>query len=942
MNGTLLVVAFVNFALALFVYTRNRKKVINVAFAFFATSISLWIISNALFQIVSTASLAFFWAIFSYDAAILIASSLFYFSSIFPYVTASAKKSFINTRVISVGISLIWTIILVFYPKVILIDVHIVNERSLVTSNGLLFFALTVVILFTLSIINLFKKYKASFGIYKNQIKYLLLGLIISITFGSYFNLVMPLLGNYQFVVLGPNAAIILNVALAYSIIRHRLLDIRLVITRSLLYGLLVSLVALSFTFITFLSAQFFADTPSSKYIIAFGVALLIVFGLDPLKRLLSKITDRFFFQAKIDYQSLLKDLTESLSIELNLDTILALLKKRLTADLKIKQSAVLILSKEQGHELYKAHLTRDEHGNLLEVDRSSELVSFLREHQHASLLESLDRKIEDTPENKREPLLQSRQAFERLGAALIAPIFAKSQMNAILVLGPKLSGDTFSNDDLQLLEVLGPQIGSAIQKANLYEEVRKFSEGLKVQVDEATDELRSKNVSLVTLQHITKEITRTLDFNQVVQQIADSVSTELGYLGAILVFLDDDGYTVRARAITQTPLTQKALKVLPIKFSDYSSDLRDPKSTSLGHQALRSGEIMMTGNFSQVVSPPLPKLLAVTIQKLVGIKTMVIIPINSEGRTIGVIEIGVQRLQDEITKQELETMQSVADQLGVVSRNLKLFDQIRRANEQLEQANKHLQQLDQAKSEFVSIASHQLRTPMTGIMGYLSMMTSGDFGKIAPEHKKILFDLLSESQRMIRLINQFLNVSKIEAGKFTYAQNPVQLETLIEREVKEVAKAAKDKGLKLVMKIPKKKLPIVTADGDKLEDVILNLVDNAIKYTAQGTIAVGVEQLGDQVHFYVKDSGIGIKKEDAGELFNKFVRGTGIAQIHPDGSGLGLFIAKSIIDAHGGRIWAESNGEGKGSTFQFTIPITPAHPVALTTSPAETKPKPI
>lgn len=242
--------------------------------------------------------------------------------------------------------------------------------------------------------------------------------------------------------------------------------------------------------------------------------------------------------------------------------------------------------------------------------------------------------------------------------------------------------------------------------------------------------------------------------------------------------------------------------------------------------------------------------------------------------------------------------------------------------NNKLGLANEHLKELDQAKSEFVSIASHQLRTPMTGIMGYLSMMTQGDFGKIKPEHQKILVDLLAESQRMIRLINQFLNVSKIEAGRFSYNKAPVQLEELIEREIKETQKAAVDKGLKIIPKLPSRPLPKAVADADKLQDVILNLIDNAIKYTDKGTLTVGAEQLGDQLHFFVKDTGIGIKHEDTPELFNKFVRGSGIAQIHPDGSGLGLFIAKSIIDAHGGRIWADSEGEGQGSTFQFTIPI--------------------
>ena len=510
------------------------------------------------------------------------------------------------------------------------------------------------------------------------------------------------------------------------------------------------------------------------------------------------------------------------------------------------------------------------------------------------------------------------------MGVALATPIYAQGHLIAILTLGPKLSGDSFSNDDIQLIEVLGPQIGSAIQKANLFEEVRSFSESLKAKVESATVQLRERNVSLETLQQITKEITRTLDFNKVVQQIADSVSKDLGYLGAIVVLLDDDGHTVRPRAVTTTMLTNKAIKLLPKPLAEYPSDMNDPKYQNLEAEVMRTGQIQTTNHISDIICPPMPRVFADTLQKILGIKSIVVVPVISEGKTIGTIEIGTKKNQGDISAQEIATMQSMADELGVVYRNLKLFDRLRQTNAQLEVANKHLQELDRAKSEFVSIASHQLRTPMTGIKGYLSMMTQGDFGKMKPEHTELLKKLLGESERMIRLINQFLNVSKIEAGKFTYQKDTVQLETLIKREVEEVTKIAKDKGLKLVFDLPAKPLPVIIADADKLQDVILNLVDNAIKYTAKGNVTIGAEPVDGHIHFWVKDTGIGIKPTDATELFSKFVRGTGIAQIHPDGSGLGLFIAKSIIDAHGGRIWAESAGEGKGSTFQFVLPLNP------------------
>lgn len=312
------------------------------------------------------------------------------------------------------------------------------------------------------------------------------------------------------------------------------------------------------------------------------------------------------------------------------------------------------------------------------------------------------------------------------------------------------------------------------------------------------------------------------------------------------------------------------------------------------------------------------------------NIKATLLYPLVTQHRVIGILILFLNRRFENLNEYEKESIKSITDIISEALDKALLYEKLNTANNQLESANSHLKELDRAKSEFVSIASHQLRTPMTGIMGYLSMMTQGDFGKIAPEHMKILVELLAESQRMIRLINQFLNVSKIEAGKFTYTWKPTQLADIVNHVIKEVEKPAADKGLKLQVKMPKSAVPSIMADADKVEDVILNLLDNAIKYTAKGTVTAILESDKGQVHFSVKDSGIGIKPQDATELFNKFVRGTGIAQIHPDGSGLGLFIAKSIVDAHGGHIWVESQGEGKGSTFQFTLPLKPPADVAV------------
>lgn len=907
--------AVANISIGLFVLKKGFRRALYISFTSFSLITGLWALSNFFFSL----SPSRFLLETQYAIGSIVTLSAFIWFVIF--LEGSIRK--LTTWLVSILGLLVF--IAPYFGNLVVQQFTIVKEHSynLELSSFFDYYSLIPISFFILLIVKIIKAFKASIGIRREQIRYIFGG---AVGFGGVSILVSFILPYFKVQIVAPfdaqSSLIFVGFSL-YAIIRHRLLDIRVVITRSVVYGILLALVTLSFVFITFLSGLVFGDTPSGRGVVSFVVATLIVFGLDPLKRLLSLVTDRVFFKARVNYAIVLQRLTEVISIELNKTRLIEQIQRVLREQLKLK-SAVILLRDTGRTPFDRFEGTLDDQPSAPPVTIRSDgpLMTYVQQSKRAALLEALERKIEDTPEQKRGPLEASRQEFFDHSAALVAPVFSQNVNNAVVMLGQKLSGESFSDDDLRLLDVLGPQIGSAIQKANLFEQVRQFGERLQVKVREATSELKEQNVTLETLQRITQDITRTLDFNKVVQNIADAVSTELGFIGAILVFLDDDGRTLRARAITNTPITSKALKMLPRPFQEYATDITKPSTRNIAHDVIQTGDMRFTENMTDALSPPLPKLLVVAIQKLIGVRTMVLVPILSEEKVIGVIEVGAKRRQQEINDREIKAIQSMADQLGIVYRNLRLFSQIQKANRDLENANRHLQQLDQAKSEFVSIASHQLRTPMTGIMGYLSMMVDGDFGTIQPKHQEILKNLLEESQRMIRLINLFLNVSKIEAGKFTINRRELRLEQVINREVMEMSKAASDKGLKLRFRAPKEPLPTLVADGDKLQDVLLNLIDNALKYTSKGSVTVTAERSDDGITVHVADTGIGVKPKDISELFNKFVRASGVAQIHPDGSGLGLFIAKSIIEGHGGRIWVESAGEGQGSTFSFWVPL--------------------
>lgn len=299
------------------------------------------------------------------------------------------------------------------------------------------------------------------------------------------------------------------------------------------------------------------------------------------------------------------------------------------------------------------------------------------------------------------------------------------------------------------------------------------------------------------------------------------------------------------------------------------------------------------------------------------NIKSAIIFPLINNHNPIGILIISLNRSYKNFSKYERESIESVVNVITLALDKVLIY-------EQLVSANIKLKELDTAKSEFISIASHQLRTPLTGIMGYLSMMVDGDFGKIEPGQFKILKDVLAASNRLIRIVNIFLNVSRIEAGRFYLDYKKVMFDSIIDEIVMELRPTATKRGVELVIDASVKTIGEVMVDSDKMKDVTLNLVDNAIKYSEKGTITVSAKKEGNSVHAFVHDQGVGIDPEEAKRLFTKFVRGTGIARVQPNGSGLGLFIAKKVVEEHGGKIWVESAGEGKGSVFQFTIPLKP------------------
>jgi signal transduction histidine kinase len=235
-----------------------------------------------------------------------------------------------------------------------------------------------------------------------------------------------------------------------------------------------------------------------------------------------------------------------------------------------------------------------------------------------------------------------------------------------------------------------------------------------------------------------------------------------------------------------------------------------------------------------------------------------------------------------------------------------------------LEETNVRLKQLDKLKSEFLSFASHQIKAPMTVIKGYASLISEGSYGPIPEKAKEGSAHIKEVADRLIGLVDDFLNLRRIEEGRMEYQFGKTNIVDLVDSVANDFMILAQNKKLDLTFKGPGHEI-IVKADREKLRQVIQNLIENAIKYTDKGFVRVELKEKKDSVLIAVSDTGLGISKKLLPNLFQQFSRDPATAG-KIEGTGLGLYIAREIIRAHNGKIWAESNGEDKGATFYVEL----------------------
>lgn len=730
----IILILFADLFLCFLVYLKGPQNRINRLFGALTFCSAIWIASNFLENGVANLDLAILFLTIDFISGALIA----YFFLLFCLYFHRPNLAFTRIKKILFFLPIIILIILILSDLIITNITFYQGKIQFSWGRLSILYILTLLGYIGTGCIDLIFKYRKSYGIKRSQSLYILTGLSLTAFFALIINLFFQHILPVSIFRIGIYSFLFFITFTSYAIVKYRLMDIRVVIRKSLLYALLVVYVAGAFTFVSFLMARYLQEiTGFNEILISLLIALIIILTLEPLKKYLGGLTDQIFFKGRINYGEILRKLSQIVAYELDLQTLLNRILIIITKELKIRQAYILLSDKNKSFYRIESYLNGRQ---TIELNDKSSLVKFLKEKQGTIVAEELERQIMDMNSNnfkEKEELEKIKSDLKKFNSAFCIPIFTphfsknekseEDNLSGILFLGEKMSGDMYSREDIALFEVLAPQLAASLEKAKLYQEIQRFSQKLKSEVEKATE------------------------------------------------------------------------------------DLRD--------------------------------------------------------------------------------------------------------------ANKKLKELDQTKTEFISIASHQLRTPLSGLRGYLSMLIEGDFGELDENKKEVIKELLQSAERLVRLVNLFLNVSRIEMGKFTVEKNKVNIDGLTEEVIKEFMPEIEKKNLEVEFRKSLKQ-KFIFADRDKIKDVILNLLDNALKYTEKGKIAIKTNFKKNLCLFSIQDTGSGIKTEDLNKLFGKFTRGSLLPDISKSGSGLGLFIAKKIIDAHNGKIWAESEGLGKGSMFCFELPV--------------------
>jgi GAF domain-containing protein len=474
-----------------------------------------------------------------------------------------------------------------------------------------------------------------------------------------------------------------------------------------------------------------------------------------------------------------------------------------------------------------------------------------------------------------------------RLGhrTALALPLFGKGLVIGTLFLR-RQKVQRFSDKEIALLQTFADQAVIAIENVRLFTELQA-----------RTGELTRSVEKLMALGEVGQAVSSSLDLKTVLTTIVSRAVQLSGLDGGVVFEYDEATERFMQRAAIGTA-----------------------NRATAAHEGIRRGEGVV-GRMALTLQPvQIPDIAVAGAYEsriredliAAGVRALVAVPIMREGRLVGGLAVN-RKQPGEVSPDTVELLQTFAAQSALAIQNARLFLEIEDKSRQLEVASRH-------KSEFLASMSHELRTPLNGILGFNEMILDEVYGEIPPDLREPLTEIQNSGRHLLRLINNVLDLSKIEAGRMELALGDYAVQDTVAQVRASLHALAADKGLEFVTAVPAD-LPLAHGDAGRIAQCLTNLAGNAIKFTRQGRVEIAVELEGELVVYRVSDTGIGIEPDRMGTLFTEFRQADPTIASEFGGSGLGLSITRKFAEMHGGRVWVESE-PGRGSRFFLAVPL--------------------
>jgi len=474
-------------------------------------------------------------------------------------------------------------------------------------------------------------------------------------------------------------------------------------------------------------------------------------------------------------------------------------------------------------------------------------------------------------------------------------PIIYRDEVIGVLDLATR-DLRSYSGEEIQFYQSIANTIGSAINNASYVHQIDQQKNELSMLVAD----LKQINEQLRLTYDVQTQITRSINLDETLEAVIKNVPKMMGIENCIIFAVEKDGI-----------IEIKASEPIEKKFGRMRFDNQELIATT---------EAMQTGQPIVVEDTETYPRISGKIVKMLEARTCIIMPLAARGKIIGTMWLFDTRGPRKYSEDDVTRASVLSSQVAIAIDNAMLFKQLSQANTELESSYEQLKSLDRMKMEFFTLISHELRTPLTTIKGYTELMKDGMLGPVNDQQQDRLTRIDASVDRLTSIVESLADLSGVASKQYRGEKIPISMNEVIDEIVRGVAFLAETKKILITLDIPWK-LPVIYADRNRIQQVLLNIVNNAIKYTPEGgKIHIEARDEADHLLVSISDTGIGIPRKDLENIFSGFYHAGYKLSYEYKGAGLGLAISKRIIESHRGKIWAESE-PGKGSTIHFTLP---------------------